>query len=51
MKVWPGIFLVQAMDPARACVFFGIGDVSGSGGIWEEAGAWLIRIGGEEWVF
>ena len=27
-----------------------LGGVSGSGGIWEEAGAWFISIGGEEWV-
>ena len=50
MTVWPGIFLVEAMAPARACAFLGIGDVLGSGDIWEEAGAWLIRIGVEEWV-
>ena len=31
--------------------FWGFGGVSGSGGIWEEAGAWLNMIGGEEWVF
>ena len=31
--------------------FLGFGDVSGSGGIWEEARAWLTRIGGEEWMF
>ena len=35
------------MSPARDCVFLGFGDVSGSEGIWEEAGGWLIRIGGE----
>ena len=32
-------------------IFLGIRYVSGSGGIWEEAETWLIRIGGEEWVF
>ena len=48
MKIKPGIPLVQAVAPVRARAFFGFGEVSGSGGIWEEAGAWLIMIGGEE---
>ena len=31
-------------------VLLSFGGVSGYGGIWEETGAWLIRIGGEEWL-
>ena len=51
MKFWPGILLVKAVAPVRACAFLYFGDVSGSEGIWEESGDWLISIGGEEWVF
>ena len=36
--------------PIGIVYFVGFGDVSGSGGIWDDAGACLVRIGGEEWV-
>ena len=35
----------------RLVHFLNFGDISGSEGIWVEEGAWLIRIGGEGWVF
>ena len=50
MKLWPGIPLVWAVAPVRDHVFFGLGGVSGSEGIWDKSGAWFIRVGGEEWV-
>ena len=51
MKFWPGIPLFQAVAPVRAREFFSLGDISGSGGFWDMAGAWLVRIGVEDWVF
>ena len=49
--ILPWIPLFWAEAPVRDRGFLGFwGGVSGSGGIWEEAGAWFIRIGGEEWV-
>ena len=47
---WAGTS-IRPWLPLGLVHFFVFGGVSGSGGIWEEVGDWLIRIGGEEWVF
>ena len=44
MKVCPGITLFQVMAPVRARAFLGLGDVSGSRGIWEKVGLGLSGL-------
>ena len=43
--------MVQSVSIVRSPEFFGFGIVLGSGGTWDEAGGWLLRIGGKGWVF
>ena len=51
LGVWPEIGLVQSVAPVRDQAFLVLVDVSGSGVIWEGAGAWLVIISGEVRVF
>ena len=43
--------MAQAVAPIKACDLFDFGVFLESGGIWEEAGDRLTRIGGKDWVF
>ena len=42
--------MVCTVAPVRHHRFFYFVDILGSGGICKETGAWLIMVGGEEWV-
>ena len=42
---WFRLWLLLGLVP-----FLGFGDVSGSVGVWEDAGDWLVRISAEVWV-
>ena len=50
MRIFPVIPLFWLWLLLGIMHFLDFGDVSGSGGIWDKAGDWLIRVGGEEWV-
>ena len=50
MKVWPGIPLVWTVTLVRAHSFLGVWRCFRVRGDLGKGRAWLIRVGGEEWV-